>query len=663
MQPLFYPIVTRRFTRLLTLLLTLLVVFGSTSVSYAEIPATISYQGVLTDAAGAVVPNGDYKLTFTIYGEGPIPIVWWTETHERVAVRGGIFQVVLGSVNSLAALPFDQPYQLGITVNHEPELTPRLPFTAVPYSLSARTLAPGAAVTSLNGFKDAVTLTAGQNVSITPNGNMLTIAANGGGTGDGHSLDAADGSPVDALVVDANGQVGIGLPAPTALLDVNGSTQLRNAVGIGGASPNSTFPLTVRAAANTILMGFQDQAGAGQWHLTYGGVFNGLNFAESGVADGRLFLQDGGNVGIGTAEPTTRLDVNGNIKVANNVTGDGNLRLSGDSAGGPDFMILNDGQTGLRFAYPNVALNVRGSSFENFLFNVEPPTGTPVFTVEANRQTSINGPLFVGNTVTLGTAQQNARLEVNGTTRLGGSIGIDGNVSMVGALALAGNSTGGPDFIINSGGQAGFHQAYSNVTLNVRGVGESNLFTVESSQGSRVVQVQEDKDVFVNGSFFVSNGVKLFIIDNPLNPANESLRHNAVEGPGYYTFYHGNVVLDDKGEGWVQLPDYFEALNTEVSYNLTPVGGYAPVYVAQEVQGNRFLVAGGKAGLKVSWQVTANRNDPYAVQHPFEAVVPKTADEQGHYYYPEGYGQPETMSMSRINPHQQLAAPDAESGQ
>jgi len=548
-----FPTVHRRFTHWLALLLTLGLVLGSTSVSYAEIPATISYQGVLTAAAGAVVPDGAYQLTFTLYNAGGTAL--WTETHANVAVTGGIFQVILGSVTSLAALPFDQPYQLGITVNNGGELTPRLPFTAVPYSLIARTLAPGAAVTSLNGLKDGVTLTAGANVSITPNGNTLTIAANSGGAGDGHSLDAADGSPVNALVVDASGQVGINQPAPAALLDVNGSTQLRTVVGIGGASPSSAFPVTVRAAASAGLLGFQDAAGAGQWHLTYG-MGNGLNFAETGVADARLYLQDGGNVGIGTLQPNAKLDVNGNIRVANSVIGNGSLLLSGDATGGPDFIIEADGRAGVRATYGNVTFNVRGQFPEEQLFNVE------------------------------------------------------------------------------------------------------------LSNGDSVFEVQADRDVVVDGDFGVINGSKNFIIDHPLDPANQNLQHNAVEGPGYYTFYHGNVVLDEKGEGWVQLPDYFEALNTEVSYNLTTVGGYAPVYVAQEVQGNRFLVAGGKAGLKVSWQVTANRNDPYAQQHPYQAAVAKSAEERGHYYYPEGYGQPETMSVSRINADQQPAAgPDANSGQ
>jgi len=41
--------------------------------------------------------------------------------------------------------------------------------------------------------------------------------------GDGHSLDASDGSPTDAVSVDNNGDVGIGTTQPTAKLDVRGN--------------------------------------------------------------------------------------------------------------------------------------------------------------------------------------------------------------------------------------------------------------------------------------------------------------------------------------------------------------------------------------------------------------------------------------------------------
>ena len=67
--------------------------------------------------------------------------------------------------------------------------------------------------------------------------------------------------------------------------------------------------------------------------------------------------------------------------------------------------------------------------------------------------------------------------------------------------------------------------------------------------------------------------------------------------------YNGNVILDENGEAVVELPEWFEALNTVFGYSLTCVGGFAPVYIAGEIENNRFKIAGGKRGLKVSWQV------------------------------------------------------------
>jgi hypothetical protein len=44
-------------------------------------------------------------------------------------------------------------------------------------------------------------------------------------TGDGHSLDAADGNPTDALFVTNNGSVGIGTVAPSERLSVSGTVE------------------------------------------------------------------------------------------------------------------------------------------------------------------------------------------------------------------------------------------------------------------------------------------------------------------------------------------------------------------------------------------------------------------------------------------------------
>jgi hypothetical protein len=53
-------------------------------------------------------------------------------------------------------------------------------------------------------------------------------------------------------------------------------------------------------------IGFQNTSGTQKYHVQYS-ASGGLNFAETGVADGRLFIKDGGNVGIGTTNPTSLL--------------------------------------------------------------------------------------------------------------------------------------------------------------------------------------------------------------------------------------------------------------------------------------------------------------------------------------------------------------------
>ena len=106
-----------------------------------------------------------------------------------------------------------------------------------------------------------------------------------------------------------------------------------------------------------------------------------------------------------------------------------------------------------------------------------------------------------------------------------------------------------------------------------------------------------------------------------------------------------NVILDANGEGIVTLPDWFEALNRDYRYQLTSIGGFAPIYIAQKVQGNAFRIAGGKAGMEVSWQVTGIRQDAYANAHRIPVEEDKEAAERGYYLHPELFGAPVEKRM------------------
>ena len=163
-------------------------------------------------------------------------------------------------------------------------------------------------------------------------------------------------------------------------------------------------------------------------------------------------------------------------------------------------------------------------------------------------------------------------------------------------------------------------------------------------------------NVTVQGS--LSKGGGSFKIDHPLDPANKYLYHSFVESPDMMNLYNGNVTLDANGEATVKMPDWFDALNKEFRYQLTTIGGFAPVYIAQEMQGDTFRIAGGKPGMKVSWMVTGIRHDPWAEEHRIPVEEDKAPKDRGKYLYPDAYGKPETMGIG-YEQTQQLAQSQA----
>ncbi|HSR31859.1 MAG TPA: hypothetical protein VLY63_14945 [Anaerolineae bacterium] len=154
-------------------------------------------------------------------------------------------------------------------------------------------------------------------------------------------------------------------------------------------------------------------------------------------------------------------------------------------------------------------------------------------------------------------------------------------------------------------------------------------------------------DVQIDGNLFKSSGA--FKIDHPQDPESKYLYHSFVESPDMMNVYNGNVVLDASGAAWVELPDYFEALNRDFRYQLTPIGTAMPsLYIAEEVSGNRFKIAGGQPRGKVSWQVTGIRQDAFAEANRIPVEEDKPVEEQGTYLHPEVYGQPETVGLNYL---------------
>jgi len=219
----------------------------------AQIPGTISYQGLLTDTSGMVVPDGSYSLTSKIYTVPTGGSALWTETQPVTSERG-IFNAILGSVNPLS-LPFDQKYWLGISIDGGAELTPRIELTSSPYSLNSQG------------------------------------GGGGGWTDDGATVRLT--TPTD--------NVGIGTSSPAQKLQVVGTIQMDG------------FKMTTGAGAGKVLT--SDASGVGTWQTAAGGIGGGgttdylPRFTGPATLGNSIVYQSGNNIGIGDQTPLSALTV------------------------------------------------------------------------------------------------------------------------------------------------------------------------------------------------------------------------------------------------------------------------------------------------------------------------------------------------------------------
>jgi len=107
------------------------------SIAFADVPNLINYQGRLTNDSGEVLDT-TVSIVFTIYDDSVSGNVWWTENNPSVTTVGGLFNVLLGSINPVPDSTFDGPNRwLGITVGTDSEISPRSRLISVPYSYLA----------------------------------------------------------------------------------------------------------------------------------------------------------------------------------------------------------------------------------------------------------------------------------------------------------------------------------------------------------------------------------------------------------------------------------------------------------------------------------------------------------------------------------------------
>jgi hypothetical protein len=202
----------------------------------------------------------------------------------------------------------------------------------------------------------------------------------------------------------------------------------------------------------------------------------------------------------------------------------------------------------------------------------------------------------------------------------------------------------------NSGGYGVYGDSASSNGVGVAGLadntaGAGGAFYNDSTGDALFVYNQSggyaaflEGNVDVDGNLSKAGGS--FKIDHPLDPANKYLYHSFVESPDMKNIYDGVATLNTNGEATIEMPDWFGVLNRDFRYQLTCIGGFAPVYIAEELANNQFKIGGGRAGMRISWQITGIRQDAWANAHRIPVEQEKEAKLKGFYLHPELYGAP-----------------------
>jgi hypothetical protein len=320
-------------TRLIPAVILLL---ASAPALHAAVPLFINYQGVVMDSAGAAIGTTtpvNRKIIFRIFDDPSSTATasrLWSEV-QTVTILNGEFSILLGQglpVSGETSLALDDVFNgtstdrfLEITVDNgdnsitaaDQPISPRQQLTSVGYAMKAK-------------FASAVA--AGQDVTFT---NGSNVGLGWYGSGKTFANVAVDG-PV--LYGNAGGALGtFNGTTQTTALRWNGVGN----VGIGGAPLTGATKMMIQSDdASAPPQQFRIQGADANKRLLIGynttSNYAALQSYSAATTTSPLLLNpSGGNVGIGTNSPTSKLDVTGGIKATGT---DGFTFNTGDMDGG-----------------------------------------------------------------------------------------------------------------------------------------------------------------------------------------------------------------------------------------------------------------------------------------------------------------------------------------
>jgi hypothetical protein len=419
-------------------------------------------------------------------------------------------------------------------------------------------------------------------------------------------------------IYDGTGNVAIGAADGSYRLDV----QHGGSTGIRSRSSGSFSVVDIDAASGDAALRFA-KAGVNQWNIRNRPADDYLEIFELGGGGSRFVIQDGtGNVGIGqTVSPIYKLDVLH--------AGSTGLRVQSSASFSVIDIDANSGDAALRFVKAGAnQWNIRNRPADDYLEIFELGGGGSRVVIQDG-----TGNVGIGETTS-----PSYKLDVLHSGSTGARIRSDASFSVVDIDAASGDAA--LRFVKAGANQWNIRNNPGTDDLQIFELGGGGeRMRIENTTGRVVV----DGDLHVAGTLSKTAGA--FKIDHPMDPENKYLVHSFVESPDMMNIYNGNITTDASGKATVQLPDYFNTLNKDFRYQLTVIGSFAQAIVSKEVNNNSFEIATNQPNVKVSWQVTGVRQDPWANKFRIPNVVDKAPAEKGKYLNPEAYNLPEARKI------------------
>jgi trimeric autotransporter adhesin len=497
--------------------------------------------------------------------------------------------------------------------------------TAAPSGNLSLLFGSGTAAPTETGFKinnkGILTFAAGQTFPGTGKGTITGVTAGTGLTG---------GGTTGAVTLKLNTAT---IPQLGTANNFTAPQDFKANVGVGATpSGNGYTPLTVGGTTNfgTWLALANTSAGGHTWNIISAGSGNAEGAGNLGITDltGKSTIWLEGNTK--TANLTATGTVGAAAVVVTSTAGAAIIDADGfgANAGGPT--------PGLRFG--------GGTSGEGIASNRT--IGLTKFGMDFYTNFTARMSILQSGQVAVGTASPGAQLGVVAPsnaypaiyTQGGDAPGGSGQTGGDGVMGYGGNGDG-------LGGNGGsFFGGGSNSGQLDGGDGIFATAAVPDGDLGYPYAGEFDGNVLVFGNLAKLAGS--FKIDHPLDPANKYLYHSFVESPDMMNIYNGVAILDASGGAVIQMPDWFGSLNRDFRYQLTCIGGFAPVYIAEELTNNQFKIGGGRDGMKISWQITGVRQDAWANAHRIPVEEMKNDRERGYYLAPELFGAPREKSIA-----------------